>query len=96
MPNEHEGLHEREARFHDQWAGGTELKKVRVREAFEAPTAMENRFIVAQMGDITGKKVLDVGCGLGESSVYLALRGARAQARPRADPARAGRQRLRA
>jgi SAM-dependent methyltransferase len=47
-----------------------------VRECFEAPTAMENRFILKQMGSLRGKNVLDIGAGLGESSVYFALQGA--------------------
>jgi SAM-dependent methyltransferase len=47
-----------------------------VREAFEAPTAVENRAILALMGDLKGKHLLDVGAGLGESSVYFALQGA--------------------
>ena len=47
-----------------------------VREAFEASTALENRFILGLMGPLRGKRVLDVGAGLGESSVYFALQGA--------------------
>ena len=46
------------------------------RECFEAPTALENRFILSQMGPLSGKKLLDIGAGLGESSVYFALQGA--------------------
>ena len=34
------------------------------------------RYIVERLGDIKGKKLLDVGCGLGEASVYFALLGA--------------------
>jgi SAM-dependent methyltransferase len=49
---------------------------VLVRESFEAPTAMENRFILSRMGDLEGKRLLDIGSGLGESSVYFALQGA--------------------
>lgn len=37
---------------------------------------MENRFILSQMGPLNGKRLLDVGAGLGESSVYFALQGA--------------------
>ncbi len=70
-------MHQREAAFHDQWAAGTQLKDVLVRECFEAPTALENKFILREMGDLRGKKVLDIGAGLGESSVYLALQGAK-------------------
>lgn len=66
----------KEAHFHDEWAHSTPLEKITVREAFESPTAMENRFILRQMGDLRGKKILDVGAGLGESSVYFALQGA--------------------
>ena len=68
--------HQREAAFHDAWAGSTPIDDVLVRECFEAPTAMENRFILSRMGDLKGKRLLDIGAGLGESSVYFALQGA--------------------
>ena len=68
--------HQREAAFHDAWAGSTLIEDVLVRECFEAPTAMENRFILSRMGDLKGKRLLDMGAGLGESSVYFALQGA--------------------
>jgi SAM-dependent methyltransferase len=71
-----ESLHERETEFHDEWARSTNLDAINVREAFESPTAMENRFILKSMGDLKGKRILDIGSGLGESSVYFALLGA--------------------
>ncbi|MEE8526181.1 MAG: class I SAM-dependent methyltransferase [Thermoanaerobaculia bacterium] len=67
---------DQEAAFHDAWARSERVEEVPVRAAFEAPTALENRFIVARMGDLAGRRLLDVGCGLGESAVYFALRGA--------------------
>jgi SAM-dependent methyltransferase len=67
---------EREAAFHDAWASGTQLDDRLVRESFEAPTAMENQFILSKMGPLAGKRLLDLGAGLGESSVYFALQGA--------------------
>src|SRR5438046_9308753 len=75
-----EATHERESVFHDQWAASVDLKTLPVREAFEAPTALENRFILRRMGDLRGKRLLDIGCGLGESSVFFALRGAQVKA----------------
>jgi SAM-dependent methyltransferase len=68
--------HQREAAFHDAWAASTPAGGVLVRECFEAPTALENRFIRSLMGDLRGKRLLDIGAGLGESSVYFALQGA--------------------
>jgi SAM-dependent methyltransferase len=38
---------------------------------------MENQFILSRMGPLQGKKLLDIGAGLGESSVYFALKDAR-------------------
>jgi ubiquinone/menaquinone biosynthesis C-methylase UbiE len=70
-------LREREASFHDAWATGTDLNDVRVMEAFEGPTALENKFILSKMGLLEGKRLLDIGAGLGESSVYFALKGAK-------------------
>ena len=67
---------EREREFHNQWAQSIDLEDLMVRENFESPTAIENRFALKEMGDLKGKKVLDMGCGAGESSVYFALRGA--------------------
>jgi SAM-dependent methyltransferase len=71
--NEHR---QREAAFHDAWASSTSLEDVLVRECFEAPTALENQFILSRMGSLSGKRLLDIGAGLGESSVYFALQGA--------------------
>jgi len=68
--------HQREAAFHDAWAGSTPIDDVLVRECFQAPTALENRFILSRMGDVRGKRLLDIGAGLGESSVFFALQGA--------------------
>jgi SAM-dependent methyltransferase len=68
---------QREAAFHDEWAASTPLDEILVRECFEAPTALENQFILSRVGSVRGKKLLDVGAGLGESSVYFALLGAR-------------------
>lgn len=75
MPESSE-VHAREATFHDEWASSTPVVDVRVRECFESPTAMENQFVLKKMGPLSGKRLLDVGAGLGESSVYFALQGA--------------------
>jgi len=73
-------VHDRESHFHDAWAQSTKLETAMVRECFEAPTAPENQFILRHMGPLAGKRVLDVGSGLGESSVYFAMRGAQVTA----------------
>lgn len=70
----------RESVFHDEWAKNTSLSDVLVQESFEAGTAPENRFILKKMGDLKGKQVLDLGCGLGEAAVYFALQGAKVTA----------------
>ena len=68
---------EEEQHFHDHWASRIDLTSIDVLTAFEGSTAPENRFILARLGDLTNKKILDLGCGAGESSVYFALKGAR-------------------
>ncbi|CBN54270.1 MULTISPECIES: class I SAM-dependent methyltransferase [Kamptonema] len=67
---------EKERQFHDAWASTIDVDGIRVKDYFEACTAPENRFILKQLGDITGKKLLDLGCGAGENSVYFAKKGA--------------------
>jgi SAM-dependent methyltransferase len=69
-------LHCAEAKFHDKWAEETAVESVEVVAAFESLTALENRFILRLLGDLRGRRILDVGCGLGESSIYFAMRGA--------------------
>ena len=71
-----DGRLDQEAAFHDAWARSERVEEVPVRAAFEAPTAVEHRFILERMGDLAGRRLLDVGCGLGEAAVYFALRGA--------------------
>ena len=65
-----------EEAFHDEWARSMNLDEIMVRQSFEASTALENRYALEQMGSLPGKKILELGCGAGEGSVYFALQGA--------------------
>jgi 2-polyprenyl-3-methyl-5-hydroxy-6-metoxy-1,4-benzoquinol methylase len=62
--------------FHDEWAASTDVTRIDVRQMNEACTAPEMRHIRKALGDLHGRTLLDVGCGLGEASVYFALLGA--------------------
>ena len=62
--------------FHDEWAAGVDVTKINVRQMNEACTAPEMRYIRRTLGDLQGRTLLDVGCGLGEAAVYFALLGA--------------------
>ncbi|OCQ99693.1 methyltransferase type 11 [Oscillatoriales cyanobacterium USR001] len=66
----------KERQFHDDWASTIDVDGIKVKDYFEACTAPENRFILKQLGDIKDKKLLDLGCGAGENSVYFAKKGA--------------------
>lgn len=77
MGNENiEELLQREEAFHDEWALSENVEDIDVVSLFESFMAMENNYALTKMGDLRGKKILDVGAGLGESSVYFALQGA--------------------
>jgi 2-polyprenyl-3-methyl-5-hydroxy-6-metoxy-1,4-benzoquinol methylase len=65
-----------EESFHDQWAAEDAGMAMDVRKLNEALTAPEMRFIRRHLGELHGKTLLDVGCGLGEASVYFAMEGA--------------------
>lgn len=73
-------LRTREAAFHDAWAAETAPESVPVLAAFESPVALENRWVLARAGPLAGRRLLDVGTGLGEAAVYFALQGARVTA----------------
>jgi SAM-dependent methyltransferase len=65
-----------EREFHDAWADSEDVEKIDVRASNEVCTAPEMRYINLRLGNIKGKRLLDVGCGLGEASVYFAMQGA--------------------
>lgn len=66
----------REVLFYDNWAWRVDHDNTGVERAFEGSTSPENRFILRHLGPLQGKRLLDLGCGNGESSVYFALQGA--------------------
>lgn len=65
-----------EREFHDAWANSENVEVFDVRMMNEVCTAPEMRYITKRLGDLKGKNLLDVGCGLGEASVYFAMLGA--------------------
>lgn len=65
-----------EAEFHDRWAEDLNFDEIDPDITFLAPTALECRYILSEMGDLQGKHILDLGCGCGESAVFFAKQGA--------------------
>ncbi|MEO7598693.1 MAG: class I SAM-dependent methyltransferase, partial [Opitutus sp.] len=79
QPSALPGVHDRkqaEELFHDEWAASEDVTRINVRQRNEACTAPEMRHIRKKLGDLRGRTLLDVGCGLGEASVYFAMEGA--------------------
>jgi len=72
----HDERIQNEREFHDEWANSEDVEKINVRASNEVCTAPEMRYITHRLGNINGKRLLDVGCGLGEASVYFAIQGA--------------------
>ena len=67
---------DREREFHDQWALSVDPATVDVEGAWTPLATPETYWIFSKLGDLKGKKLLDLGCGLGEGSVFFALNGA--------------------
>lgn len=66
----------REREFHDKWALGVDPAKVDVKGAWTKIATPETYWIFSKLGDLRGKRVLDLGCGLGEGAVFFAMNGA--------------------
>ena len=64
---------DKEKQFHDGWAAQIDHAAVPVLETFQACTSPESRWIVAELGDLGGKRVLELGSGAGEGAVYFVL-----------------------
>jgi SAM-dependent methyltransferase len=71
---------ERERTFHDGWASEVNASELDpIRRAF-CPTTPETTYALRALGNLSGRRLLDLGCGTGETSAWLALQGARVDA----------------
>ena len=69
-------LLKREEEFHDEWANAVDPSTVLARELDSVCTLPETRTLFKKLGDVRGKRIVELGCGCGEASVYFALHGA--------------------
>ena len=69
-----------EKEFHDRWAKEVNVNDLDPLRVFISPVIPESRYSIERLGELNGKRILDLGCGYGETSVYLALQGARVDA----------------
>ncbi|HEX8322680.1 MAG TPA: class I SAM-dependent methyltransferase [Tepidisphaeraceae bacterium] len=72
----HEDRNAREQAFHDEWASSLRVEDVLVDESWSAATCPEHRWFRSHLGELKGKRVLDLGCGAGEAAVWFAKNGA--------------------
>lgn len=69
-----------EMHFHDEWALSVDVEKIDAKAPFEGETSPEYKQAFKALGKVKNKKILNIGCGLGEEAVYLALKGAKVTA----------------
>lgn len=69
-------IEDRERAFHDTWADSIDPKSVEVESSFTGSTSPEGAWIVEQLGDLRGRRLLELGSGAGEGAVFFATRGA--------------------
>ena len=68
-----------ESQFYDRYAEQLSPEQLAPQNVF-APTCLENLYVLEQFGDLKGKRVLDIGCGQGDTSVFFARGGAEVHA----------------
>ncbi len=66
-----------EEKFHDEWAKTVSIENLNVIAQFEGPTSPEYNKAIRLLPDVKNKNILNLGCGLGEEAVYLAILGAK-------------------
>lgn len=66
-----------EEHFHDEWARSISIEEIDIKSQFEGDTSPEYKEAINQLGNVQGKTILNIGCGLGEEAVYLASKGAK-------------------
>jgi SAM-dependent methyltransferase len=72
----HVAIEERERGFHDEWAASIDISMVPVKEAFTGSTSPEGAWIMEQLGNLKGRRLLELGSGAGEGAVFFAMQGA--------------------
>lgn len=60
--------------FHDEWAKSAQANLVDILEQFDGITSPEYKEAVGNLGEINDKKILVLGCGLGEEAIYLGFK----------------------
>lgn len=65
-----------EIKFSDQWAMEAQLGDEEIDAYAFSQLSMEVHFILSELLPLKGKRILDVGCGLGENAILLARLGA--------------------
>ena len=75
-----ETRHRREREFHDRWAADVDPTELDPEAMATCPTTPETSYAFKSLGPVEGRRVLDLGCGYGETTTWLALQGARVEA----------------